>query len=377
MAGRRADVDKWIRSRARGGAILPPRWRCWPSRVSLTALVGLGVLSWKLAGTSGPTWFDASVQSWLAHRFDHDHSLFRIIACLGTPAAVLAASVSLALLCGAIRAGRAALLCFFGPPLAGALAEWLLKPLIGRRFDGDLAFPSGHTTGAASVAVLLTVLFLPSSARGFRIAWPARAAFWLAAIAYGAGVGMALIILQAHYATDILGGIAVAVAVILTLARLLDFRAQREKTESSGLRSWAGYGSHGGSLGRRPARLGRRRSQPGPVQQGTADSRHSRRRRLAGDQHARHDSAPTVTPLPLGQAARTLSANTSMAGELRRYWPFAAMLALGTWTDPHHPPIAAIADALTIQPSAYELVFGSALSPDLAELRERSPAVYP
>ncbi|WP_370651484.1 phosphatase PAP2 family protein [Frankia sp. Cj3] len=235
------------------------------------ALLGLGVLSWKLAGTSGPTWFDASVQSRLAHRFAHDQNLFRIIACLGAPVSVLVASVSLALLCGAIRAGRAALLCFFGPHLAGALAEWLLKPLVGRRFDGDLAFPSGHTTGAVSVAVLLAVLFLPTSALGFRIVWPARAAFLLIAITYGAGVGIALVILQAHYATDILGGIAVAVAVILTLARLLDFRAPRAKARSSGLRSWAGYGSPGGSLGRRPALLGRHRSRPGPVQQGTAE----------------------------------------------------------------------------------------------------------
>lgn len=43
------------------------------------------------------------------------------------------------------------------------------------------------------------------------------------------------------------------------------------------------------------------------------------------------------------EAARSLAAGTYAAGELRRYWAFAATLALGTGIGPVHPPVTAIA----------------------------------
>jgi len=43
------------------------------------------------------------------------------------------------------------------------------------------------------------------------------------------------------------------------------------------------------------------------------------------------------------EAARSLGAGTYAAGELRRYWAFAATLALGTGIGPVHPPVTAIA----------------------------------
>jgi hypothetical protein len=50
-----------------------------------------------------------------------------------------------------------------------------------------------------------------------------------------------------------------------------------------------------------------------------------------------------VTPISPAVAARALVAGTYAAGELRRYWAFAAVLALATGCGPVHPPIAAIA----------------------------------
>jgi hypothetical protein len=46
-----------------------------------------------------------------------------------------------------------------------------------------------------------------------------------------------------------------------------------------------------------------------------------------------------------GAAARALAASTYAAGELRRYWPLHALLALGTGLGPPHPPVTAVADA--------------------------------
>ncbi len=53
-----------------------------------------------------------------------------------------------------------------------------------------------------------------------------------------------------------------------------------------------------------------------------------------------------VTPMHPASAARVLTAGTYAAGELRRYWAFAATLALGTGLGPAHPPLAQVAEQL-------------------------------
>jgi hypothetical protein len=54
--------------------------------------------------------------------------------------------------------------------------------------------------------------------------------------------------------------------------------------------------------------------------------------------------ATTATErLDPAEAARSLVSGTYAAGELRRYWAFAATLALGTGMGPAHPPIEAVA----------------------------------
>ena len=54
----------------------------------------------------------------------------------------------------------------------------------------------------------------------------------------------------------------------------------------------------------------------------------------------------TVRPLSPEDAARALVAGTYMAGELRRFWPFAATLALATGIGPAHPDVSGVATAL-------------------------------
>jgi hypothetical protein len=50
-----------------------------------------------------------------------------------------------------------------------------------------------------------------------------------------------------------------------------------------------------------------------------------------------------VTRSDPDEVARALVAGTYAAGELRRYWAFAAILALATGRGPAHPPIAEVA----------------------------------
>jgi hypothetical protein len=94
----------------------------------------------------------------------------------------------------------------------------------------------------------------------------------------------------------------------------------------------------------------------------------------------RDDGAlPRVRPLPPDQAAEAVTAGTYMAGELRRYWAFAATLALGTGIGPAHPPIGRMARILADRLPACEIVLAARPGAGLAELlnRDRLPAVTP
>ncbi|GHF42916.1 hypothetical protein GCM10018783_09720 [Streptomyces griseosporeus] len=82
----------------------------------------------------------------------------------------------------------------------------------------------------------------------------------------------------------------------------------------------------------------------------------------------RPGARPSVRPADPAQAARSLVAGTYMAGELRRYWPFAAALALGTGLGPAHPPVTGAAQELAHLLPADELVLGDRPDEGLAAL---------
>jgi hypothetical protein len=62
-----------------------------------------------------------------------------------------------------------------------------------------------------------------------------------------------------------------------------------------------------------------------------------------------------AVPLDSRAAGRQLAASTYTAGELRRFWPFAALLALGTGAGPVHPPVAAVTRVLADRVDAFDV----------------------
>ena len=66
-------------------------------------------------------------------------------------------------------------------------------------------------------------------------------------------------------------------------------------------------------------------------------------------------AAPELRRIQPASAARELVGGTYAAGELRRYWSFAATVGLGTGLGPVHPPVAAVCDELAARTSAFEL----------------------
>ena len=77
---------------------------------------------------------------------------------------------------------------------------------------------------------------------------------------------------------------------------------------------------------------------------------------------------PGVAPCDPALAARYLVAGTYMAGELRRYWAFAATLALGTGAGGSHPPVQEIADTLSTRLPCVQVTLGDTPGAPLREL---------
>ena len=60
-------------------------------------------------------------------------------------------------------------------------------------------------------------------------------------------------------------------------------------------------------------------------------------------------------PLSSAEAARELVAGTYMAGELRRFWPFAGTLSLATGIGPAHPDVSGLAASLADRLPCFEV----------------------
>jgi membrane-associated phospholipid phosphatase len=115
------------------------------------------------------------------------------------------------------RRWRAAALATLGPGLALLVTE-VGKPVVGRSLDGMLALPSGHTTGVASVVATIAVLRISRARQVGR-----AAVLWLLAVTLAAAaIGLAMVTLRFHYATDVIAGYCVGVAVPLAVALVID-----------------------------------------------------------------------------------------------------------------------------------------------------------
>lgn len=81
-----------------------------------------------------------------------------------------------------------------------------------------------------------------------------------------------------------------------------------------------------------------------------------------------HSNYSSLSTSSTETAARSLVTSTYMAGELRRYWAFAATLSAGVGRGPSHPPITEVASALTARLPCFSLALGRRPGMRLSEL---------
>jgi hypothetical protein len=81
-------------------------------------------------------------------------------------------------------------------------------------------------------------------------------------------------------------------------------------------------------------------------------------------------SRASLTPCSAEAATRALVTGTYMAGDLRRYWQFAAILTAGTGRGPAHPPVAEIASTFAARLPAFVMTLGPDRTMRLSQLLE-------
>ena len=190
--------------------------------VGVVVTAGLGV---HYANQRHPGRIDGAIDRRLhRHLASHQATLVHIIT-VADPRNVAIACVAIGALSFWRGRRRLALLSLIGPLMAVGLTDLVLKPLINRRFLGMLSFPSGHTAASVAMATVVVVGMLGAS----RPAWSAVAR-WLVLVAFEAVafvIAVALVAAGLHYATDTIGGAALAIAVVMASALAIDGAADR------------------------------------------------------------------------------------------------------------------------------------------------------
>jgi membrane-associated phospholipid phosphatase len=199
--------------------------RAWRKHAVVTFVASAAVfvlLAWSAAAEAGPARVDPFVQNFVVdHRVGWLTEFLRVATFLGST-----------LVLGAVLAGFAAFLWatrrdVTGPavPVAAFLLAILAKnagkalierprpsPLEAIGSNTGFAFPSGHA--ADSLAVFALIALIASTGRSPRVRW----AIWSGAALVILVVGGSRVYLGSHWLTDVVGGWALAAAIVSLLA---------------------------------------------------------------------------------------------------------------------------------------------------------------
>lgn len=188
--------------------------------VAVVAAIVVAVLAVLLHGKR-QTSVDLSITRWL---YVHIRSWWIARKLLSLSAPAFEVGVLAAVAVGAMlrRLWNIAVFAVVAPVVAVALSEFVLKPLVHRQLGGvsfpiSDAYPSGHETGIAALLTVLAVLTV-------RMAWSAaaKAAILVVFVLWAVAAAIGLIRNFAHYPSDTVGGVGVALAVVVASALVID-----------------------------------------------------------------------------------------------------------------------------------------------------------
>jgi membrane-associated phospholipid phosphatase len=204
--------------------IIAPSWRGPTLLAVIVAAAGVAALSIGLHDVSSTTDFDTDVNRQVFTHIGETGS--QILLGLSEPALSTGLLVLIAVVAALARRWEVTALAVIGPTVALLVTEVVLKPLVNRTLVPDpvqtsslinSAFPSGHETGLVSLLLVLGLL-LPR----LRVTTMTRAALVVVLVIWALLAAIGLVRGHYHYATDTVGGIGVAVAVVGSAALAID-----------------------------------------------------------------------------------------------------------------------------------------------------------
>lgn len=186
----------------------------------LACVVGLMLLTGLAYEVESVGRLDAKAVSWLSAPKGSSAAAVASFAMHSVdplPFLVLVGAVcGLALHLGRRRHVLAAIVLVAGASLTTQMLKALLahpryQPILGYRQIGSTSFPSGHATASLSIVLVLVLVGLRS--------WRLPAA--LAGAAFALGIGLAVVVLNRHFPSDVLGGWLVASAWLFAVLACL------------------------------------------------------------------------------------------------------------------------------------------------------------
>lgn len=197
--------------------------------VSIVAIAVVCGLAVRYAGTMTPGWVDLRLGAVVdgAHHLRANSSKAIV---LGDPRTVVAGSILLGAASLLLGRPRLAVVAAAGPGLTGLLAT-IGQPVVARTLNDGYAYPSGHTAGATSMAMVLALLFASVVGVGARSGIVLVA---MCAVPVGVAMGFTLTAEGLHYPTDTIGGFCLALVAVTSVAGLVDGLADRWRSTRTG-----------------------------------------------------------------------------------------------------------------------------------------------
>lgn len=181
-----------------------------------TVVVALGAVLYHGQRRAGR--LDDTVDDWLFTVFGRYRVfLYQLLNVADLPvviAALAVVAVAAVLRCRPDIAALAAI----APLAAIGVTELVLKPLVDRRYNFALSYPSGHTVGTVSTCAVLGVVLLGATG----LVPVLRVAFGLLLLVVCGTVVLALIVDDFHYFTDTVAASFLSVGVVALTALGVD-----------------------------------------------------------------------------------------------------------------------------------------------------------
>jgi membrane-associated phospholipid phosphatase len=207
----------------RAQPLVPERLRCWVVVMTLTATACLLGLGFGGRNSPRPVLFDQSVDSYFVRTPVLAHRVAIVLSHIGEPKIFLILTAVAAVLLILVGDRRAAVAAAGSVGISAVLVERVLKPFFGQYtgFPGP-SFPSGHAAVAAALAGTLILAAGGNRPLGRLMGSPLRYLLMTLVLIVSFAVGPAMVVLQDHYASDVVAGAPLGLAVAGCTALFLD-----------------------------------------------------------------------------------------------------------------------------------------------------------